>query len=319
MVILFNDEKKKNKGGDLMTTKNYEFINLYESSFRPSTVHCKNTGLVNFYVRYLLQKCISVFEFEGLPKEWAANYFKYILFIFGYIGIINTDRYGVIPQKCGLGGYNVFMQPSFITVANPHLKGILQPIIHEQCEVIKLQPDYNSIMDLVYTYADLMALCLETSGINLLNSKLSYVFIGQNKQQLESFKKMYDSVASGEPATFIDKDLLNIDGTPNWQLFTQNVGANYITSQVLDDMKKLEDRFNTDIGIPNANTYKRERLIADEVNANNVDTQSKVMLWLDTMREDIERVNEMFNLNLSVKYRYENDPLGTSEAETNET
>lgn len=284
---------------------NYEFINQYNAMRSPSTVHCRNTALVEYYTRYLFQKVISVFEFENLPEEWADNYFKYVLFGYGVIAVIYTDKYGVICQDCGLSGFDVFYQPTRCIIANPHLPGIKEFKIHENCEIIKLQPDYGSVMDLVTTYADLMALALETTGANLLNSKLSYVFFAENKTAAESFKKLYDSVASGEPMAVIDKNLLLEDGTPAWQIFTQNVGQNYITDRLLNDMKTLEDQFNTVIGVPNANTQKRERMITDEVNANNVDTQCRVNLWLETMNKDIEQVNKMFGTDIKVKYRYD--------------
>lgn len=284
---------------------NYEFINQYNAMRSPSTVHCRNTALVEYYTRYLFQKVISVFEFEGLPEEWADNYFKYVLFGYGVIAVIYTDKYGVICQDCGLSGFDVFYQPTRCIIANPHLPGLKEFKIHENCEIIKLQPDYGSVMDLVTTYADLMALALETTGANLLNSKLSYVFFAENKTAAESFKKLYDRVASGEPMAVIDKNLLMEDGTPAWQIFTQNVGQNYITDRLLNDMKTLEDQFNTVIGVPNANTQKRERMITDEVNANNVDTQCRVNLWLETMNKDIEQVNKMFGTDIKVKYRYD--------------
>lgn len=291
-----------------MNSYSYDFINQYNSRISPSTVHCKNTGLVNYYVRYLVQKVISVFEFQNIPEAWALNYFQYVLICRGYIGILNTEEFGVIPQECGLGGFNIFYQPKFITVANPLLPTIRQPEIGTGCEVIKMQPDYGSIMDLVCTYADLMALCLESAGVNLLNSKLSYVFAAGNKTQAESFKKMFDKIASGEPAAFVDKNLFNEDGSRNWDVFFQNLKQNYVTSDILNDMKTLEDQFNTAIGIPNANTQKRERLITDEVNANNVDTEAKIGLWLETMRRDMRRVNDMFGLELGVRYRFADTP-----------
>ena len=287
-------------------TYSYDFINRYNASMSPSTVHCRNTGLVNYFVRYLIQKIISVFEFSGIPETWALNYFQYTLVCRGFVGILNTAEFGVIPQECGLGGFNIFYQPRFITVANPLLPEVRQPVIGEDCEVIKLQPDYGSAIDLVTTYADLMALCLESAGINLLNSKLAYVFAAANKQQAESFKKLYDQIASGEPAAFVDKTLFNEDGSRNWDAFMQNVRNVYVTSDILNDMQTLENQFNTAVGIPNANTSKRERLITDEVNANNVDTAAKISLWLETMNRDIKRVNDMFGLDLGVKYRFEN-------------
>lgn len=291
----------------MIIPSNYEFENLYNSMRSPSTVHCRNTALVEYYTKYLLEKAISVFKFDGLPDTWARNYFEYVLFGYGHVAVINTDKYGVIPQMSGLTGYNVFYQPTIVTIANPLLDGLKTLEIGTQCEIIKLQPNYSGVMDIVTTYADLMALCVETAGINLLNSKMSYIFFSRNKQAAESFKKMYDKVASGEPAAFLDKSLLDDEGNPAWTMFTQNVGQNYITDKILNDLQTIEDQFNTDIGIPNANTQKKERLIVDEVNANNTDTNAKVSLWLETMRYDIEKVNRMFGLNLSVSYRFTNE------------
>ena len=123
---------------------------------------------------------------------------------------------------------------------------------------------------------------------------------------------MYDQIASGQPAVFIDKDLFNEDGSRNWDVFFQNLKQNYVAGDILNDMAKIENQFNTMIGIPNANTEKRERLITDEVNSNNAETSSIVSLWLTTMREDIERVNALFGLDLNVTYKFK----GGAEDET---
>lgn len=289
----------------------YDRINLYNSSFSPSTVHCSNTALVNYYTRYLLQKVISVYDFQGLPETWSKSFFNFILFGVGYVVVFNTDRYGVIPQACGLSGYNIYYEPTNAIVTNPKIsfKGSDELKIGVNCELIKMQPDYGSIMDMISVYADLLALAQETAAVNLVNSKMAYVFASDNKAGAETFKKMYDQINAGNPAVFIDNKMYKLDGSKNWDVFTQNVGGNYIVTDLLADMKNIEDRFNTDIGIPNANTQKRERLITDEVNANNVDTKAKVILWLETIRDGLEKVNNMFGLNITVKYRYDLDEV----------
>ena len=282
----------------------YHFENLFNSRFSPSTVHCQNTALVRFYTRYLFQKLISIYKWSGIPEDWPENYFQYVLFGFGFLAVFDTEEYGILCNECGISGYDVFYQPTTALIANPIL-GSMQLTIGEDCELIKVQPDYGSVMDIVSNYADLMAMALETAGINLLNSKLSYVFMADNKQAAETFKKLYDQIASGNPAAVIDKMLVNPDGEDAWRLFTQNVGQNYITDRILNDMRTIENQFNTEIGIPNANTQKRERLITDEVNANNMETQSKVLLWLSTMRKCLDKVNNHYGLNIGVEYRYE--------------
>ena len=74
---------------------------------------------------------------------------------------------------------------------------------------------------------------------------------------------------------------------------------------MLDDMLKIDARFCTEIGIPNVNLAKASGVTDNEVEANNIDTKSKVSLWLETMKDGIEKVNNMFDLDLSVKLRFE--------------
>lgn len=287
-----------------MSEKPYEYdmINLYNAERSPSTIHVKNTLLRNYFRKYLLQKAISVFKWN-LPEEWDEDYFLYTLYGMGFISILKTARYGVICQQCAPGGYNLYYRPSYVIVTNPLLPKTLTLNIDRDCVLLKLQPDYSSIMDIVGYYADQMALASEALGVNLVNTKTGTVFGAQNKAQAESYKKMYDNLSEGDPAVVIGKDLLNDDGSPNWFPFTQHVKEMYIASDVLSDMRKLEAMFDTEIGIPNANTDKRERLIADEVNANNVETATRCELWLKTLRKGLQKANAMFNLSLSVDWR----------------
>ena len=48
---------------------------------------------------------------------------------------------------------------------------------------------------------------------------------------------------------------------------------------------------------------KRERLITDEVNANNAESVARAALWLQELKESFEKVNNMFGLSLAVDWR----------------
>lgn len=74
--------------------------------------------------------------------------------------------------------------------------------------------------------------------------------------------------------------------------------------------------FLTAIGIPNANTDKRERLITDEVNSNNIETMTLCDQWLENLQHGCKKVNKMFGLNVSVRFRFNQD---TIESEVNES
>ena len=280
----------------------YQTLNYYNASRSPSTVHVKNTRLRRYFRKYLFQKAISVFKWQ-LPEEWDKDYFLYTLFGLGYIAVVDTDQYGVICQGGALGGYNLYYRPSYIIITNPLIKGTITANLDTDCALIKLQPDYGSIMDLVGYYADQLAIAAESLGINMLNVKSGTVFGAESKAKAESYKKMYDTLSDGDPAVVIDKKLLDDQGKPTWFPFTQHIKESYVVTDILSDMRKIESMFDTDIGIPNANTDKRERLITDEVNANNVETATRCELWLETLRKGIDKANSKYGLDISVDWR----------------
>ena len=286
-------------------TFDYNFINKYNAHIKPSTVHSQDNATAWYFRKYLTQKILSVYEFKNIPDTWSKDYFLYTLFIWGYIAVIRTDKFGVIPQHCSLFGYDVFYRPTNCSIANPLLKGILQPRIGVECELIKLQPDYGSCWDIISYYADLMALATEAIAANMINSKLAYVFAAESKTTAESFKKMYDQITEGNPAVFIDKKLFAEDGSPLWTSFQNNLKQNYIVSDILDNMSKIDARFCTEIGIPNINMAKESGVTDNEVEANDIDTRSKASLWLETIKDGLDKVNKMFNLNITCDFRQE--------------
>ena len=284
----------------------YEMINGATSLLMPSTVHVSKTGVCNYFKKYFLQMTMSVFKWN-LPKNWNSNYFLYVLYCWGYIGVINTDRFGVVPQQCGLQGYNVMYNPTKIVVSNPLIKGIRTPVIDRQCTVIKMQQDYTPILDIIEFYAMLSALAVETASINMLNSRLSYIYAAGEKTVAESFKKMFDKIASGDPMVVVDKNMFNENGDLMGTLLEQNVRQNYIAGDVLQDLRRIENMFCTMIGIKNSNTDKKERQIVDEVNANNEETKSLAAIWLEELQSGCEKTRNLFGIDISVDWRFKEE------------
>ena len=293
-----------------MNTYSYDFINKYNAQRKPSTVHSQENATTWYFRRYLIQKIISVFEFKGIPETWSKDYFLYTLFLFGFVAVVETDKFGVIPQHCSLYGYDVFYRPTNVNIANPLLRGNLTPRIGTECALIRMQPDYGSCWDIVAYYADLLSLCTESLAVNLVNSKLAYVFACEDKTVAESFKKMYDQMNEGNPAVFADKKLFKDDGDPAWDSFQNNLKQNYIAKDILEDMTKIDARFCTEIGIPNVNMAKESGVTDNEVEANNLDTKSKAALWLETIRDGLDKANELFGLNMSVDFRFKSEVSG---------
>ena len=283
----------------------YNVNNLLTNIVSPNTVHCKNNVLFGMFRRYLLQEVFAIYKWT-MPENWDPDFFQYVLFGYGFVVIIDTPEFGIIPQWGTLGGYNVFYRPAYAIVSNPLFKKTIQADINKDCSVIKLMPDYRSIMDLVDYYADKLALMSETIDIDLCNAMVATVFAAEGKTEAETLKKMYDRIRSGNPAVVVGKKFFRDDGSPNWTPFQANVKNTYIVSDLLADFRKVKEEFLTAIGVPNANTDKRERLITSEVESNNVETRTKIELWKESIERGIKQTKKLFgDMDLSVSFRYD--------------
>ena len=287
----------------------YDYVNTIESAVQPANQHILNTQTGRFFQRYLLKKALSVFKWT-LPEWWDENYFLYVLYCRGYAAIFDSGKFGVIPQECGLQGYNVFYRPTNVIIANP-LLDIKNREIGKDAVLMQLQPDYMGVLDLCGHYAEKMALASSAINQNLWNTKISIVFFAGNDAEQQSIKKAYDRMSDGDPMVVVHKNLRDENGNLKYEVFNRDVKSSYVISDLISDLRKIEAEFDTRIGVPNANTDKRERLITDEVNANNVETHILCDMWMDSIQDGILKVKDMFGLDLKCEWRYGDGDLST--------
>ena len=134
------------------------------------------------------------------------------------------------------------------------------------------------------------------------------MFTADGDAQAKTLKLLYDKISKGEPAVVVSKkSAVSVDGDRAWDLFTQNVGANYIGNQLLEDLRKIEQMFDTEVGIPNANTTKKERMITDEVESNDIETQAKADIWMEEIQRGVDQANKMFSLDITIDWRYQHE------------
>ena len=284
-----------------------EINNVLESAILPPVKGLNNITAL-YFRKYLFQKLLSAFKWT-LPELWNKDYFQYILYGIGFICVFDSgaDGFGVIPQRCGIFGYNLYYQPRQVVITNPLLPNTRYKTINEDCVVLKINPNYTGVLDIIDYYAVKMAMLSADLESNLFNSKLSYLFTVKNQATANAVKKLYDQISQGNPAVVVDKDLRNEDGSANWEVFQQNLSSNYIASDLLQDMRRIENEFCCKVGIPTTNTEKRERMSEVEVTRNDIETESLIDGWLERLNDDVKKVNQMFpNVNLKVERRWNN-------------
>lgn len=300
---------------------NYDQINAMEGMYTPSMVKSFNNKVFIFWERALFQRAASVIEFSGLPDAWEGatkDFFVYCLYKFGYVGVINTEKYGLIFQPGTLEGYNIYYQPVKFRINNPHVKLPYSTFwIGMNVELIKLTPDYFGIWDIISYYAEKLAALDNAINMSLINNKFAFMLAAKNKQASEVFKKMIDKVNAGEPAVIFDQKLVNDpqDKTEPWQLWSRDhMKENYLTTMQLADFNTILHNFDKEIGIPTIPVEKKERMITDEAQSTVIDAISRSEIWLQTLESSLNIVNAKYNLNITAVRHFKTEEVSEDES-----
>lgn len=283
-----------------MHGKSIPFQDLLNQFFarKPKDVDGVANTSAMYYRMKLLKLILQRFEFVGLPETWDEDYFLEHLFLDGVICITDTSA-GVLALKTGVTGIGIFDQPTECIIVNPVL-GQMRRTINEDCALVKIQLDYQGVGWILNRYSTMLAMCDSSIAVNLLNTKATFVFGATSKGQAETFKAIFDKISMGEPAVFTTENNTTLIKE---QMFTMPAKENFIADDVQLLKRKIINEFLTDIGISNANTDKRERLVTDEVNANNDEIVANIQHWYDNINEGLNKANELFSLNLSCRIR----------------
>lgn len=274
-----------------------DLVNQY-NSVKPSDVHMRDALSYHFYYNALLHLCYSIFEFDNLPDNWDRDYMLNQLFIRGGFCVCNT-KLGVLPLMASTTYYNVYNKPTKCLIAN-NVLGSFEKTIGKDCVYVNLGWEFDNFISLspvINLYAGKLANCDGAIATNLMNSRVSLLFVGNDNAEIASMKKAYDKFTEGDPAIFLKtKSTIN---KPD--LFFNNVKNTYIVDELQDSKDDIYNEFLTYIGINNANTNKKERMNVDEVNVNNQSCSSHVFSWYYNVKKEIDRVNEMFGLDIQVR------------------
>ena len=291
---------------------NYPAINLIEGSYVPSAIKKYNNEAFCFWERALFQRALSVLQIE-LPEDWCGtvkDFFYYVLFKRGYMCVFNYEESkSTIFQDCTFGaGFDIYYQPISCIVTNPHFNS-KELNIGEDCEILKLTPDFMGIWDIISYYAEKLALLDCSINTSIINTKLAYIVAAKNKAAAETLKKIYDGINSGNGLEVFDKMVLEDDANSKsepWQfLERKGLKESYITDKLLMDFNTIMHGFDTEIGIPTLPIEKKERMISDEANMRSIDATSRSKIWVDTFNDSAKAVNEHFGLNIKASLNFD--------------
>lgn len=273
--------------------EDYEGLNTY-NSMRSVAGRVQNDLNTSFYMRALYQRVLAGLKLD-FPKSWkrAKRYFKNVLFSQGFIAVIKTPEFGVIPQICGFSGYGLYLQPTKILVNQPLVQ--FEGTIGKDCELIHLCGDYRGVWDIIEHYAVRLSVAITSVDCALMNERLSLLAAGKNKAASETLKYLFERISAGEPFSVFDKNLKDdgLSESDSIWTFSQDVASQYVSDKLLADIDTILQQFDREVGIA-AVGEKKERMIQDEVAIQIQDSCARSDTWFENMNDGFDNVNELF-------------------------
>lgn len=269
------------------------------TDFSPQSVDGVNNSSYFYYWNKLLKMVKHIFEWKGLPPEWDRNYFLDKLYLNGLL-VVFDSKVGIIPLECSTYGINVFGYPTNWRVSNVILGGI-EGTIGKDGELLyidKRQGTFGNLRELLSRYSTMLAEVDGSIESALINSRTAHIFMCENDGTLKTWQKAYDEITTGKPALFIQKS--DFDANSEHYLFN-NVKQMYVGNDLYATKKSIMNDFLTEIGVNNVQYEKKERLISDEVNVNQIELASNIWQWKQCIDECLDKINDRFNLSISIE------------------
>lgn len=248
-----------------------------------------------FYRLQLIAR--SVFKWNNLPNGMDEKWIERYLFTEGKCLFFNDKEKGfMITKSCDFGNLNPYDEPVEVmpfATNYTNSKGLTNG---EECVIIRNNDLMLPTAPTIELFAYRLSEISRTIDININGQKTPFIILCSDKQKL-SMKNVYSQLTGNEPVIYGDKNL-DIDNVR-----VLNTNAPIVFDKLQIQKHAIWNECMTFLGINNANMDKRERLVDDEVQANNEQVEMCADVMLKARERACEEINNLFNLDISVERR----------------
>lgn len=267
----------------------------------------KNNRTFLQYYNRLTELAICMYEWKNLPDTIDERFLELILYSDGMAVFFKDEVLGYLGLQCMIGGnLDVYRVPILRTAYATNRYNI--PLDASNSVIIfNNNLRTNSMLD-IEMYAMRLYEIERTIDVNVEQQKTPLIIKCPENQRL-TLKNLYMQYDGNEPFIFGDENL-DLDGVKVLQ-----TGAPYVADKLNILKRQIWNEALTYVGIDNANTEKKERLISDEVTSNLGGVSAQRFTRLNARRKAAKQINDMFGLNIEVDFREEVKTLIKTEDE----
>ena len=250
------------------------------------------------YLNRLKEYALNMFEWINLPKTVDARFIELVLFEEGKINFFEDKLIGFLALRVNESGkqnvYNEF-DKKYIYANNGFSR------VRNLRNSVTIYNNY--LRTQTYTTVNLYAIRLArvTRAIDLnIEAQKTPILITCPENQKLSLKNVYEQYKGNAPVIYTDSEF-NLDSVK-----VLNTNSPFVVDKLTLYKHDLWNEVMTFLGVNNSNQDKKERLVANEVDANDEQIEQARFNMLDARKDACKKINDMFGLNIDVKFRNDN-------------
>lgn len=248
------------------------------------------------YVDRLTELAVSMFEWRNLPETIDPRYIEMALFLNGCVVYFRDEVIGDLCLDCvAQGNFDVYGYPirrRAYSRYNHYQKNLN---VDDSVIIWNNFLRKNNVLDM-QMFSRRLANLDRIIDVNANAQKTPVMVTATEKQRL-TMLNLYMKYDGNEPFIFGDANL-DLNG-----LKVLQTEAPYVAQNIYQLKTEIWNEALTYLGISNVNITKRERLITDEVTRNQGGTVASRYSRLESRREAVKKINDMFGTNIEVNYR----------------
>lgn len=245
------------------------------------------------YNRFL-NLAINRFTWKNLPEGLSSRQMEKMLIENGMLMFFEDELNGMLCLPCmGVKTFNIYNEPIwFNVVGNQYNK----TLAYDEGVIIRNNALGTGDVADLSIFAERLNEIEQTMDVNLIQQATPYIFLTDEKERL-TIKNIFNQIREKKFAIFGNK---NFGLKQSEVLLTQSP---YLLDKLQAHKNSLMNELLTFLGINNNNIEKKERMLVDEVNANNDFILVNIDHMFDERERAVKEINEKFGLNIIVEKR----------------
>lgn len=255
------------------------------------------------------QVALDLFEWDGLPEGVTTDILENYLYDHGQVIWAKAENALIPLPGAATGERTILNQPVAWRRQGTNYNDTVQV---ENAVRMKNNPLMTPTAQVINYFVIKLKDVERTMDVHVAAHKVARVITGDDNILL-SVKNMLKKIDDNEVNIILNKFL------DAGSLDVIDLELTFILDKLKDYSNEIKNDLHTFLGINNANTDKKERLVTDEVKSNDDAISRNIAYMLRSREEAVEQINAMFDTSITVKVAHqsevEEEPAGDMEDE----